>query len=130
MRVLIANGGSNGAQSMVASAIARQLRDAGDNVTLHCPRVASGRRTRPVTYGEEEGDIEPSAHLLGVEEVLRTCTHLRIHALNAYNASEHACKNKTIHTYHTCRYSLCRTRENGVVQRFGSMSQQDLHTIF
>lgn len=70
MKVLIVNGGSNGAQSMVASAVARQLRDAGDNVTLHCPRVDSGGRTRPVTYGDEEGDIEPSAHLLGVEEII------------------------------------------------------------
>lgn len=72
MRVLVVNGGSNGAQSMVASAIARQLRDAGDDVTLHCPRVGSAGRTRPVTYGEQEGDIEPSAHLLGVKEVSRT----------------------------------------------------------
>lgn len=72
MKVLIVTGGSNGAQSLTASEIASQLRDAGDDVTLHCPRIVSTGRTRPVTYGEEEGDIEPSAHLLDVHEVSRS----------------------------------------------------------
>ena len=72
MKILIVNSGPYSPESITADEIARQLRDAGDDVILHCPRVDSGGRKRPVTYGEAEGDIDPAKHLADVHEVSRT----------------------------------------------------------
>ena len=72
MKVLIANSGPYGPESLTASEIARQLRDAGDEVILHRPRSISGGKRQPVTYGEAEGDIDPTEHVVDVDEVVIT----------------------------------------------------------